>query len=197
MGNLTTSKAITFIDVETTDLDPAKSTILSISIITDWDNGTQDVWSTKIKPKPIEIRFASNDALKICNYSEEEWISAPNFEEVAETIAKKVRWGPLVGHNIQFDLAHIAAVFKRYGWKQCNTKIMSDPQSTDKLYRFGYPAIDTCALAYIFLPTERQNLNALREHYNISLDRAHNAITDAEDCRTVFYNIIAGLGNEN
>ena len=49
---------------------------------------------------------------------------------------------------------------------------------TKKMFKVGYPAIDTCALAYIYLPTERQNLNALREHFDISTDRAHSADTD-------------------
>ena len=38
LGNLTTAKAITFLDIETTHLDPSKSAILSISIITDWED---------------------------------------------------------------------------------------------------------------------------------------------------------------
>ena len=44
MGNLKDSKSITFFDVETTSLDPSKSAILQITIITDWDNGKKDVW---------------------------------------------------------------------------------------------------------------------------------------------------------
>ena len=59
------------------------------------------------------------------------------------------------------------------------------------MFKIGYPVIDTCALSYIFLPTERQNLNALREHFNIDTERAHSATTDVEDCRYVFYNIIS------
>ena len=60
----------------------------------------------------------------------------------------------------------------------------------NKVFKIGYPAIDTCALAYLFLEADRQNLNALREHFNIDTSRAHSAVTDTEDCRYVFYNII-------
>ena len=59
MANITNTKSITFLDVETTSLDPAKSAILEITIITDWDDGTQDTWTTKIQPRDIELQFAS------------------------------------------------------------------------------------------------------------------------------------------
>tara|TARA_B100000900_G_C20594278_1_gene722768 strand:+ start:37 stop:639 length:603 start_codon:yes stop_codon:yes gene_type:complete len=192
MGNLTTARSVTFFDVETTHLDPTRSTILSISILTDWEDGSTEVWSTKIKPKNVEMNFASKEALQICKYDQKEWENAPTFEEVAPTIADKLKWGPLVGHNIQFDIAHLTAVFNRYGWKKSDR----GTRENEKCYRFGYPCIDTCALAYIFLPTERQNLNALREHFDIDVSRAHDSETDVEDCRHVFYSIISHVAPE-
>ena len=154
MGNFASSKAVTFLDIETTQLDPKKSAILQISFITDWENGKQDSWSTKIKPKPIELEFASKEALAICNYTEEGWENA---------------------------------VFARYKWTEVDSVKNLDDEQT---FKVGYPIIDTCALAYLFLPTERQNLNELRQYFNISTDGAHEAVKDTEDCRTVFYNII-------
>ena len=91
MGNITNCKAITFIDVETTSLDPSRSTILSISVITDWDDGKQDIWTTNIKPKEIELKFADKEALEVCGYSQEVWDDAPYFEDVAEKIVKKIK----------------------------------------------------------------------------------------------------------
>ena len=188
MANLASAKAVTFLDIETTHLDPSKSAILQISFITDWEDGNQDRWSTKIKPKSIELEFASQEALKICNYSEKEWANAPSFNQVAEEISKRLTWGPLVAHNINFDLAHIRAVFKRYKWAEVDSVKHLD---NEKCFKVGYPIIDTCALAYLFLPTERQNLNELRRHFNIETDGAHEAVKDTEDCREVFYQIIS------
>lgn len=188
MANLTNAKAITFVDVETTHLDPALSAILEISIITDWEDGTQDVWTTKIKPRDLELHYASTEALNICKYDDEEWKSAPLFEDVAETIAKKLAWGPIVGHNVQFDIAHLKSSFKRRGWREPEWKEKFD--ASKKMFKVGYPAIDTCALAYLYLPTERQNLNELRSYFGINTDRAHSADTDVEDCRFVFYKVI-------
>jgi len=195
MANLLNSRSVTFVDVETTHLNPKYSTILSIAIITDWEDGRVDKWSTKIKPREIEMQFASKEALSICKYSEEEWEDAPRFEEVASEIANRLTWGPIVGHNIQFDISHIKSVFQRFGWELVDR---TDYNSTDnKQFKIGYPVIDTCALAFIFLPTERQNLSALREFYEIAGEnRAHNAVTDAEDCRHVFYSIVNMINSE-
>lgn len=188
MGNLSSAKAITFFDIETTHLDPKKSAILSISIITDWEEGRQDVWTTKIKPRDIEMEFASPEALKVCRYSEEEWESAPRFEDVAHEIIKRLMWGPIVAHNIQFDVSHVKSVLNRYGYREADRNELIKPDN--KLYKIGYPQLDTCGLAYLFLPTDRQNLNALREHFGIDTSRAHSADTDVEDCREVFYRIM-------
>ena len=185
MANLLTSKAITFFDIETTHLDPAQSAILSITVITDWEDGKKEVWTTKIKPKDIELKYASSEALKVCNYSSEEWEDAPGFEEVCETIVEKLKYGAIVAHNIQFDLSHITAVLKRYGYKKSNRTNLDR-----KEFSLGYPAIDTCALAYLFLPTQRQNLDTLREHFEIDTSRAHDSEYDTEDCRTIFYRIL-------
>ena len=189
MGNISSAREITFVDVETTHLDPSKSAILSISIIKDSSGGKTKTWSTKIKPKDIELQFASPEALRVCGFNPEKWEDAPAFEEVADKIVDLLTWGPIVGHNIQFDIQHIKSVLKRYGYQE----ELTGRGKTDKSFRIGYPQIDTCGLAYLFLPTERQNLNALREHFNIDTERAHSADTDAEDCRTVFYNIIDSI----
>ena len=123
MANFTTAKATTFFDIETTHLDSSKSAVLEISIITDWDSGSTDKWTTKIKPKPVELEFASKEALEVCGYNDADWEDAPTFEEVAETIAKKLRFGPIIAHNIDFDVSHLTAVFERYGYKKWSREL--------------------------------------------------------------------------
>ena len=194
MGNLLSAKAVTFLDIETTHLDASRSAILQITIHTDWEDGRQDKWTTKIKPRDLEIEFASKDALRICGYRDDEWEDAPYLEDVADEIAKRLTWGPLVAHNINFDLSHIEANLIRRGWSK--SKNFQNTDTKNKIFKFGYPIIDTCALAYLFVPSDRQNLDSLREHFNLSSDNAHTSDKDVEDCRHIFYRIIEQYGNK-
>ena len=190
MGNFASAKAVTFLDTETICIDPVKgvNTLLSISFITDWDNGTTSKTDLKIKLALEQKPHASAEALKINNYSKEAWSEAISIEEAAPIIAKSIAWGPIIAHNAQFDINHIVSSLKACGWRKTN---MGERFSLEnKTFQVGYPIIDTCALAYLFMDTERQNLNAIREALEINADRAHDATKDTEDCRTLFYHIL-------
>jgi DNA polymerase III subunit epsilon len=186
MANFSTAKAITFFDTEVTHLEEQHSALLEICIITDWEDGSQSAYHTKVRPTLKELSLASKEALEVNGFNREEWEEAPSFDEVAGRIAKALTWGPIVAHNIQFDLKHLTAIFERYGWQRANRTNISK-----KEFSFGYPAIDTCALAFMYSPSDRQNMTALREHYNLSHEGAHSAMKDCEDCRTIFYEIIS------
>jgi len=74
------------------------------------------------------------------------------------------------------------------GWRK--TKRGERFSVENKTFQVGYPVIDTCNLAYLFMETERQNLPTLREALDLDANRAHDALSDTEDCRTVFYHIM-------
>jgi len=180
--NLLNHISIVFLDTETTHLDVRKSELLSICIWTESRDGKLDKWETKIKP--TRLSDADPKALEINGYNKEDWKDAPCFEDVADKIAELLKWGPIVGHNVSFDMRHIKAAFRRLG-----IELYEDPNTYSDI-RWGYPLIDTVSLAWLFLPTDRQNLNACREHLGIDPSRAHSADTDVEDCRELFWHII-------
>ena len=122
--------------------------------------------------------------LEINGYNKEDWHDAPYFEEVADKITELLKWGPIIGHNVSFDMRHIKAAFRRLG-----IALYEDPAAYSDV-RWGYPLVDTVPLAWLYLPTDRQNLNACREHLNIKSDRAHDAENDVEDCRALFWHIL-------
>jgi len=186
MGNFLTAKAVTFFDTEVTSLDPSRSALLEICIITDWNDGNRDVYHTKVKPTMKELSLADEEALKINGYNRKDWENAPSFDDVAVEIAKRLKWGPIVAHNAQFDVAHLTAIFERYGWKK---EFKANPKN--KEFYLGYPVIDTCALAYLYINCERQNMTALRDHFGLKHEGGHGALKDTEDCRIIFYNIIS------
>ena len=182
--NLLDYRTLTFLDTETTHLDVRKSTLLSVCIWTESRDGKLKKWSTKIKPSSIDLKSADPKALEINGYNKEDWKDAPYFDEVSDKIAELLRWGPIIGHNVSFDMRHIKAAFRRLGIAK-----YEDPNAYSDI-RFGYPLIDTVPLAWLYLPTERQNLNACREYLEIDISRAHDVEKDVEDCRALFWNII-------
>ena len=107
MSNITDYRTIAYFDVETTSLDATKGEIIQICIITEDREGNLDEWSTKIRPRLKPGTF-QRSALKINNFKPKDYIDAPIFEDVADTIIEKLRWGPIVAHNAQFDISFIA-----------------------------------------------------------------------------------------
>ena len=184
MGNILNYRTLTFLDVETTHLDPEIGEIIQIAILTEDSEGNLKEWSTKIKPQ-LKLGTYSAKALEINGYNEEDWKDAPFFADVAHLIVSKLQWGPVIGHNVNFDISFVEQCLQRYsGWKKGGRT-----DYNESIFRLGYPQIDTVALSYLFVPTESQNLNALREHLDISTEGAHEACKDVRDCRTVFWNI--------
>lgn len=190
MANFASARSVTFFDTEVTHLDETKSALLEICIIVDYEEGSQYCFHTKIKPTMKELALASTEALKINGYNREDWKDAPNFDDVAKKIVKLLTWGPIIAHNAQFDVRHLTAIFERNGWTHANRTDIAK-----KEFSFGYPTIDTCALAFIYVDSQRQNMHALREHFDISHEGAHGALKDCEDCRNIFYNIIGNTLN--
>ena len=185
MGNILDYRTITFFDVETTHLDPTLGEIIQIAIVTEGRDSQLTEWSTKIKPL-LKPGTYSKRALEINGYNERDWKDAPSLADVADTIVDKLRWGPIVAHNASFDIAFVESCLERYSsWHKG-----SRTDFNDEIFRLGYPVIDTVALAWLLMPTERQNLNALREHLDLSQDGAHEAVKDVYDCRAVFWHCV-------
>ena len=182
--NLLNYRTLKFLDTETTHLDVRKSTLLSVCIWTEHRDGKLEKWSTKIKPTPENIMDADPKALEINGYNKEDWENAPYFYEVSDKIAELLRWGPIIGHNVSFDMRHIKAAYRKLGIEK-----HGDPKAFSDI-RFGYPLIDTVSLAWLYLPTDRQNLNACREFLEIPTERAHDVENDVEDCRSLFWSIL-------
>ena len=182
MGNILDYRTITFFDVETTHLDPTVGEIIQIATLTEDSQGNLKEWSTKIKPQ-LKLGTYSPKALEINGYNEVDWDDAPFFSDIAHLIVDKLRWGPLVAHNAAFDVAFVESCLERQtDWRKGGRTDMQK-----RIFRLGYPVIDTVALSYLMIPTERQNLNTLREHLDITKEGAHEAVKDVYDCRSVFW----------
>ena len=186
--NIGDYRTLTFFDVETTSLNPELGEIIQICIVTEDRDGNLEEWSTKIRPRLAKGTY-QKAALRINNFKPMEWIDATAYEDLADEIIERLRWGPIVAHNAQFDISFLNSCLKRYtDWKP------GDRTDFDKkTYRLGYPVIDTIPLAYLMIPSERQNLVALREYLDIETEGGHEAIKDVHDCRTVFWHCMSKI----
>jgi len=194
MGNISNFRSIVFFDTETVCIKSHHGVdcLLSLSMIKDYSNGNSERKDFKFKMEGNKLNYVEPEALKVNGYTEAGWSDAVRFSEVAGEIAEFIHNCPLVAHNIDFDLRHLRNAFLECGWRQLTSwsRNMKE-EHENKMYSLGKPFICTQALSYLHLPLQRQSLNAIREHLEISTERAHSADTDTEDCRSLFYAIIA------
>ena len=160
-----------FIDVETTALDTVNGEIIEICILTEHTRGNVESWCMRVRPG--HIKTADPKSLQINGYTCAEWSRAPFWSEITDIVAHKLKYGTIIGHNVEFDIKFIKAALARCG----------DPKIT-------YRQICTRQLALEHLPPLYSvSMNNLRKWFNISTEGAHRAQKDAEDCRRVFYRL--------
>lgn len=173
----------TFLDVETTGLNPYSQEIIEIAFLVEAPPETPDGigkildrWSSKVKP--LHLGTANSKALQVNGYDPEKWKDAPTFAEIAPKVARYLKQATvLIGHNPTFDTRFITAALEREGI-------------------FGvyipYHQIDTVTSAFMALnwmiPNDQKlRLDMLRDHFGIPKDDHHEAFKDVVDCRQILY----------
>ena len=156
-----------FMDLETTSLDPESGEIIEIAIITEDHKGKLSSFAVRVHPAYLER--ADPKSLEINGYDPELWRGAPCFSEISDKVARILRYGIIIGHNVQFDYQFLKAALGRCG----------DPRITHR-------RIDTQILALEHLPFASVSMGALRDWFGWSHEYAHTATQDAEDCMRLF-----------
>jgi DNA polymerase-3 subunit epsilon len=155
-----------FIDIETTGLNLLKHEILEIGcVITTPELKVLEEFELKIKPEHIED--ADPVALKVNQYSEENWQEAQSLEEAMKFFSTKVKDCIMVGHNVAFDAGFLEYAF--------NKMQMSNTMHFHKL--------DTVSIAWAKFHNnpsiERFSLHEMCTHFGIKYSHAHTALPDA------------------
>ena len=167
------TKAICFLDTETTGLIPRYAEVIEVAMIRREHDGKETRFHTLIKPERIEN--AHPKALEINGYAADptRWDDAPLMEEIGPKIADFCRGSVLCGHNIAFDESMIAANFRR----------------SEVRRRIPIHKIETMTLAWehlVPLGLARVSLDAIRAFLGWSTENAHTAIKDTEDVLRLF-----------
>jgi ATP-dependent DNA helicase DinG len=153
--------SIVALDIETTGLDPQADAIIEIGARRFDGSRVENEFSTLINPGRHIPEFIT----ALTGISDEMVRQAPRIREVLDELAAFIGDSPILGHNIQFDLAF----FKKYNLFVLNERI------------------DTYELAAVLLPSaSRYNLGSLVQQLGIALPATHRALDDARATHGVF-----------
>jgi DNA polymerase III subunit epsilon len=160
------SVPLTFVDVETTGLDPSRGDrVCEVALLRVRGGVVEVEWERLIDPE----RPMGYGAYRVRGISEAMLRGAPRFADVAAEFVSLVQGTVFVGHNARFDLGFIAS----------ELKLAQQPLPS-------LVALDTLALARRNVTSSRYSLGALCEMYGIAQDHAHRAMGDVHATRALF-----------
>lgn len=149
------------LDLETTGLQAERDAIVEIGAVKFRGDDVLDTWSSLVNPG----RALPHKITRLTGITQGELERAPSLTAVLPALKRFIGENPLVGHNIQFDLAF--------------------------LQRAGYttppPALDTFELACILMPyASRYALGKLADELGIEFPTQHRALEDAKAVHALF-----------
>lgn len=163
---------ITVLDTETTGLDVKKHEIIQLGLIKanllDYNEITI-LDKQQYNIRPVNIKTASPEALKINGYSEKLWENSIPFKncfEVLNEIFSNSEF--LIGQNLIFDLKFLNKEYRRHGLSYPQI-----PKYVDTKY-MGETLVNEGRL-------KSSSMDNMCKHYNIKVNgRAHTALADCE-----------------
>ncbi len=106
------TRALTFVDLETTGLDVCTARIVEVALVRVEPTGSAASFATLINPT-ISIPAEATRVHSICN---DDVADAPTFAEAAATVGSWLAESDLGGYNLaRFDLPLLDAEFERAG----------------------------------------------------------------------------------
>ena len=167
-------KLISLIDLETTGLDPRTAEIIEMAVIV-FDAGTLEIvdsYETKVKPEHIET--ASEKALMINGYNEEEWKDAVSLQTAMTSLFLYVSGTQLLAQNVIFDYGFLEAAEHQTGIK----------------LNFIRPCLDLPSIAWGIIPHDKLqswSLKTLCAYLRIPPEPAiHRAMNGAQSAFEVY-----------
>jgi len=154
-----------FIDVETTGLNPDVDRICEIALVSYKDFKQIYSFSTLINPQ----KYIPFEATKVNKITNEMVKNSPTFSQVAAKIIVALNDSVIVGHNVNFDKGFIEKEFLRCGLKLPN------------LY-----FIDTLEIARKFGNFQNNKLGNIARQLEISHENWHRALSDVEMTSKIF-----------
>ncbi len=153
------------LDLETTGLDPEHDRIIEVGAVRFRGDRILDEFQTLVNPNyhiPYQVQH-------LTGISNDDVADAPQFRHIRGALQRFVGNAPIIGHNIQFDLAFL----NKQGLFTEN------------------PSIDTFEIASILLPhADRYSLKALAHLLGIAEPATHRALDDARVAHRLFESLL-------
>lgn len=147
------------LDCETTGLAPETDRIIEIAVVRFTFDKILESYETLIDPE-VEI---NPESIAIHHITDAMVQGKPKIQEILPHVLQFVGRDIIVGHGINNDLAFLCAAAKRH-------------QIPCALH--SHPFIDTLRLARLYGESPINSLEKLRQHFNVSEEGAHRAMSD-------------------
>lgn len=147
--------AFIVLDLETTGLNPQSDSVIEVALLKIDESGNRlDSWNTLVNPGFV----IHEDITFLTSITPEELHDAPKFGEISKKIVEFIGKDPIMGHNVGFDIAFLAACGIRF--------------DTEKI-------VDTFKIAeFLFHTSKSLNLSSLTEEMGYRHENAHRAYSD-------------------
>ena len=156
--------SIVALDIETTGLSPEGDAITEIGAVRFNERRIEGEWHSLINPG----RRIPPQITQLTGITDAMVRNAPRIGDVLEDLETFVGDGPILGHNVGFDLAFL----RRQG-----------------IFRYNDP-LDTYDMAAVLMPTAgRYRLGSLAQSLGILLPATHRALDDARVTHAVFQSL--------
>lgn len=165
----------TFLDIETTGLDPEAHEIIEIGFIVVDSRNMQLIESRSIKVRPRKIETASPEAIAVNGYSKEKWKAgyAMDLRDALWIVSESCTDTTLVCKNVSFDWSFLKRSFSR--------KDIPDP--------FHYQRLDIQSMEF-GRSGKILRLSEMCDKYGIVNRDEHMAIADAVATWKIFEKMV-------
>lgn len=176
---------LAFIDLETTGLLLERHEIIEIGLVLvhQHPDRLEVVAEREWKVAPQRIADADPKALEINGYSPEKWENAISLSQALTELSETGQGAVPVGHNVSFDVMFLEKAFEQHM-----------PTGVTISSVFDYHRLDTIPMAYIKLyrdpRVEKFSLRALCDHFGITNQQAHTALSDTRACAELYAHLI-------
>lgn len=153
------------VDVETTGINPERDVIIEIGIVVFNRDGVIERFSQLVNPR----RQVPREIVALTGIDPAALLDSPTIDAVVPEIRQRIGSLPMVGHNIDFDVAMLRGA----GFDATNRQF------------------DTYALATLMLPNiPRYTLSQVAQSLEVEVDVEHRGLPDAERAASVFMRML-------